>query len=176
MVYVVTVLAVLVALDLFLTLGVIRRLREHTRLLANVSADPIGPGIVTTGERVGEYEATTVDGRSVRRADLAGGPTVVGFFSVSCPACERRIPEFLAYTQDGPARVLAVVVGSGELADAMCARLAAVPGVVVREPDEEGPIVRAFAVTAYPAFALVDGDGAVLEGGASFPQTALSHA
>jgi thiol-disulfide isomerase/thioredoxin len=172
----VAVLTVLVVLDLFLTIGVVRRLREHTEQLSRMQADPIGPGIVTTGDRVGEYVATTADGRTVSRADLAGGPTVVGFFSTSCPACERRIPDFVEYARSGPARVLAVVVGSGDLADDMSDRLSGVPGVVVREADEEGPIVRAFAVTAFPSFAVVDGDGAVLSGGASFPEPALSHA
>ncbi|GIJ49322.1 hypothetical protein Val02_62080 [Virgisporangium aliadipatigenens] len=165
----VVLLTALVAFDLFLTLGVIRRLREHTELLSRVPADPLGPGIVTTGGTVGEYAATTVDGRAVSRADLAGGTTVVGFFSTTCPACEKRLPEFVDEVR-GAGRVLAVVVGSGAAAEDMCRRLSEVAGTVVCETDEDGPLARAFAVTAYPAFALVDGDGMVLSGGPTLPR------
>ncbi|MFI6599468.1 hypothetical protein ACIBHX_24715, partial [Nonomuraea sp. NPDC050536] len=71
---VVVLVGVLCLLDLVLTLGVVRRLREHTKLVdalyemvATMGA-PAGPAV---GEVVGEFDVTTVDGSRVSRELLA---------------------------------------------------------------------------------------------------------
>jgi len=71
----------LCALNLVLTLGVIKRLREHTDLLAAGSNAPT----IGIGQEVGEFSARTVDGETVS-PDLLSGETVVAFLLPELPA------------------------------------------------------------------------------------------
>ena len=50
------IVGMLCALNLILTLGVIKRLREHAALLAG------GPPTIAVGEAIGEFSARTVQG------------------------------------------------------------------------------------------------------------------
>lgn len=159
----IAVLGALTLLNLLLTYGVIRRLREHTRLLAGIgSAAPM----LAPGSTVGDFAATTLDGELVSR-DALSGQTLVGFFSPGCPACTERLPDFVARAATpahGRARTLAVIAGGDESYAAQREQLAAVARVVV-EPERSGPVGRAFGVSAYPVFALVDPAGEVLASG-----------
>jgi len=150
----------LCTIDLLLTFGVIRRLREHTELLAQ-GGGPGGPTVLRPGERVTGVVAVDVDGRPVP-TDVG----LVGFFSPSCVACEQLLPKFADRASGfpgGPDRVLAVIAdelpgtGKYEMALHGLAR-------IVLEPDS-GPLATAFRVTAYPAWCLLDGTGTVLASG-----------
>lgn len=164
----VVVLTLLVAVDLVLTLGVVARLREHTRLLAErpPADDPV---VRPAGDAVPPFAAVTTAGAPVTRDDV----TLAGFFSPHCGVCAERIPGFLRYAERlAPGRTIAVVVGEPAEAAAYAGSLAAV-GVVV-EP-EDGPVAAAFAVRGYPAFCLLDDAGVVAASGwdvAELPQPA----
>lgn len=135
-------------LNLIFTLGVIRRLREHTELLSSQGGrDPMG---VAAGTEIGEFEATTVDGEVVAH-DLLLDETLVAFFAPGCEPCEEKLPSFVAQAASLPGRhrVLAVVVGDAEAAGPMVAALRPVARVVVEE-DHAGPLVSAFTVRAFP--------------------------
>ena len=166
MVYLVAAVVLVGALgltNLVLTLGVIRRLREHTELLAN--RVPPGPSIRPAGETADDFTTTTVDGRTFRRGDFADG-TLMGFFSPGCSACAKQLAQFLelaASWPGGPERTVAVVMGAAESSRALCEELGQVVGTVVREGEE--PLVSlAFGVTAFPAYAVVDAGGVVAAG------------
>jgi hypothetical protein len=110
------------------------------------------------GESPGEFEATTLDGEPLSRADLAG--SLVGFFTPTCAPCLERIPEFVAYaTASGLPRhdVLAVLVGTGEETAEIAERLDEVARLVI-EPVQ-GPVGSAFSVIGYPAVCLLDDRG-----------------
>lgn len=158
----------LAALNLIFTFGVIRRLREHEAALGRR-----GPGhddhpvMLAPGATVGDFAASTVDGEPVSR-ELLAGTTLVGFVSPSCPACHERLPQFVELARThagGRGQVLAVVVApdGDEGAATIVAQLDAVARVV-REPDR-GPLVTAFGVEGYPAFALVGPHGDVVASG-----------
>jgi hypothetical protein len=151
-------------LNLVLTLGVVRRLREHAVLLAKLQPTAPNP-MLAVGERVGSFDTVTVDGRPVSR-DTLDGPTLLGIFSPDCSACAERLPNFVDLAGGYPGgreRVLAVVVGDEHETVAQVAALAPVARVVVEAAN--GPISRATSVRGYPAFGVLDEGGHVLSAG-----------
>src|SRR4051794_3660234 len=93
----VMVAIVCTVLNLVLTFGVIRKLREHDTLIAGAASDH-GHAEATAppGATVAAVSATTVDGRRVS-SPSADGTLLVGFFSPDCRPCEETIPEFIRY-------------------------------------------------------------------------------
>ncbi|WP_028922180.1 hypothetical protein [Pseudonocardia acaciae] len=145
----VVLVGVLCVLNLLISFGVVRRLREYAARSSG-SAD-VG---LPEGATVGPFSARTLDGTAFARDDLTGA-TVVGFFSTQCRPCHDRLPEFVSYARGAAARtrVVAVVTGPDDAAPTMVPSLAEVAGVVREEFD--GGLSRAFAVRGYPAvFAL----------------------
>lgn len=162
----VAVVAALTMLNLLLTLGVIRRLREHTERLAAAELGPPPELILPAGERPAEFRAETVDGAEVTLASLAT-PALLGFFSPDCAPCREWIPRFVqaaAELPQGRAQALAVVArdgtGNGDEVSDDVAALRRVAQVVV-EPAN-GPVSRAFAVRGWPALCRVGEDGIIL--------------
>lgn len=160
----VAVVGVVAVLNLLLTVGVIRRLREHTERLSSLGGPP-GAAMLAAGQRVGEFATTTIDGEPVAR-DLLSGRTLVGAFTPGCGACTERLPDFLARAKDfpgGPARVLAIVAGDSAGAASYRDQLAEVARVVVEPPG--GPLLTALKVSRFPAFGLLDAEGVVVASG-----------
>jgi thiol-disulfide isomerase/thioredoxin len=148
----------LAAVNLLFTVGVIRRLREHTaELAARRNQGTPGTGVAhPAGARIGDFTATTVAGDRVD-AGTPGDRLLAGFFSPNCGPCKDRLPGFLAYAaarSGGPERILAVVAGTTEESAALVDQLRPVATVVV-EPDQ-GPVQQAFGIAGFPAFVLVD--------------------
>jgi peroxiredoxin len=158
----VVVLAVLCLLDLVLTLGVVRRLRDHnTRLQALQGVAPDGFALPRPGDGVSPFSAVALSGETVTNDDLAE-PTLVAFFTPDCPSCEEKLPGFLDYTRDfasGKARVLGVVASESGGSHYRTA-LSEVATVVSER--ERGALQKAFNVTAFPSF-LVVVDGMVAQ-------------
>jgi hypothetical protein len=149
-------------LNLVLTLGVIRRLREQ-----GSAADPgTGPDgrlpTLAVGTTVEPFAVTTVDGETVSR-DTLEPATLVGVFSPDCAACAERLPEFVAMAGEFPGgrrRTLALLVGEEDQTASQRAQLASVARVVVELPGD--PLFAALGVRAFPTFALLDGAGRIL--------------
>jgi hypothetical protein len=153
----------LCAIDLLLTLAVIRRLREHEQRFVGLSGAAVAfqPAV----DRVPEFTATTVDGRTVCGPDLRGA--VVAFFSTDCVACEPEVPKFVRYlAEEGYERkqVLAVVAGvDTPEAKRIVDQLHEI-AEVVREPFD-GTVCTAFANSRFPTYYLV-AEGGDIETGA----------
>ncbi|MEV4019591.1 hypothetical protein AB0J35_54830 [Nonomuraea angiospora] len=156
--YLIAVVALLGALclvNLLLMLGLVRRLREHTKLLdalyemvGMMGAPGAGAGGPAVGDVVGEFAATTVEGNRVTR-DLLPDGTVVAFLSPDCQGCREQIPQLASWAagQD-PARVLVVVDSrSGDPAQVVTA-LAPVAQVIV--DDATKPLADTFGVHVFP--------------------------
>ncbi|GAA2230085.1 hypothetical protein GCM10010232_15480 [Streptomyces amakusaensis] len=147
----------LCTLDLVLTLGVIKRLREHTELL---TAPPPTPAIPVGGS-VADFAATTVDGEPLSGAMFAQD-TLVAFFSPGCGPCEEKLPAFVSYARsaDGAGspedRPVAVVVGDRDAAAGFVSRLSPVARVVVEDPG--GPMGLAFKAEMFPTLLKVAPD------------------
>ncbi|SEG72840.1 Thiol-disulfide isomerase or thioredoxin [Nonomuraea solani] len=158
------VLAVLLVANLFLTFGVIRRLREHTvRLAAIEHPSESGLGV---GAAVPDFHAATTEGSAVSLADLRDAVTVVSFVATGCHSCEEHLPTIRskgAAAVAGGARALAVVVnvrGERVEADQLIAAVSG-PGAVVEE-SLGGELQRAFGVKRYPSFFLVAPDATIM--------------
>ncbi|MFL6076545.1 MAG: TlpA disulfide reductase family protein [Mycobacteriales bacterium] len=151
--------------QLVLTVGVIKRLREHTALLSGANTPPRPPA-VKVGEEVGPFATTTVSDEPVSRDGLLSGDTLVGFFTLGCEPCAKRLPEFVEYARALPGgrdRVLATVVTDDPAkAAAYVADLSPVARVMVE--DSDGPLTSAFRVSAFPTVVTVapGTDGRVL--------------
>jgi thiol-disulfide isomerase/thioredoxin len=160
------VVGLLCLLDLVLTFGVIRRLREHGELIArSLSTAPPVVAVRAPGESVAPFATTTVDGEPLSR-DALPERSLVGFFSPGCAACAESLPAFRRYAEEFPGgreAVLAVVVGSAEETAAQRRELGDVARVVVEAVD--GPVGAALGVQAFPAFAVLDGAGRVVASG-----------
>lgn len=156
----------LCVLDLLLTFGVIRRLREQNETLRTMREQQAGaePDIaLPAGSTVGEFAATATSGEQLSNAYFDGREALVGFFSPGCEPCKERMPQFIEYATRFEGRVIAIAAdGFGETAD-LVVRLGEVAEVVV-EP-EGGSLHKAFGATGYPALCLVAGDGTVLASG-----------
>lgn len=161
----IAVLAVLAAVQLLLVLGVIRRLREHTAVLARIRVgEPGAPVIVSPGESVGEFSAATIDGATIDRAGVPQ-PALFAFFSSGCGACRAAAAELARYAADLPGgrdHVIAVI-GDGDRAAELVDLVRDVARVIV-EP-EGGPVEAAFEVSGFPSYAYVANGWTVLASG-----------
>jgi len=158
------------ALNLLLTVGVIRRLRLHSEQLTSLSAlsGQVPEVVLGPGSQAGDFAATTTDGEPVSR-DLLSGQTLVGVLTAGCGACQERLPDFVAQAQaypGGRGQVLAVLAGEPDQLESYREQLAPVARVVI-EPPFDGPIVQALGVQGFPVFAVLDADGVVVASGLS---------
>lgn len=164
----VALVGVLCLLDLVLTVGVIRRLRQHTQLFDAQIAGGRPALRPRPGHRVGDFEAADTNGLAVDR-DLLGPGTLIGFFTTDCVPCKELLPRFVDHVAGlglDPEQVIAVLAAP-EADENMIAQLGSVARVVVQASD--GPMVRAFDLSGFPTLVrmgpngLVDAAGAVLE-------------
>lgn len=159
MIAVVSLVGAVAALDLLLTLGVVRRLREHTRVLARLQLNtPSGPVL---GQRPAQFTAATINGEEIS-SDLLTGPALVGFFAPGCAPCKERIPQFTAAARAlglGAVPALAVVATDGDGADELAASLRGAAKVVIE--DSGGPVHKAFSVRGWPTLIRLDTDGKI---------------
>ncbi|MCP2322879.1 thiol-disulfide isomerase/thioredoxin [Hamadaea flava] len=161
-----TFAAVLGLLNLLLLLGVVRRIREHTKLL-DALYEVVGatPGLTSqvaataVGDVVGAFGATATDGAPVNRELIADG-TVVAFLSPDCQACHEQLPDLVAWAaaQDRD-QVLVVVDGRSGDPEPLVTMLEPVTRVVV--DDAAAPFADAFGVRAFPTFFRLDAGGRV---------------
>lgn len=162
----VAIVGVLCLLDMLLTFGVIRRLREHTELLSRIG----NPGLpvlgLAQGAPVGAFTATTMDGEQLNGAS---GFLAAGFFSSSCSVCPERVGPFAAYLRQHQIpreNAISVAAVTGGSRPAYLDELAEVSVVCVESGDgqagQDGQAAAAFKVQGFPAFCLLDGAGTVL--------------
>lgn len=156
LVTVVIVLTVLVALDLVLTAAILRRLREHDAALRVPSVQPASSPALPVGARVPAFAAQTSRG-AVNSDELFADDTLLAFVSPGCVGCEEDRPRLIAElrrrAEAGQASVV-VVTESGTRMREYESTYGALAQVVADGPAE-GPVTTAFAVRAYPSYALV---------------------
>ena len=150
-------LAVLTALNLFILLGVVRRLRT---MPASTGATPPPDVLPPAGTRIGPFNLTAVDGRTVTEADLATGTSLVVLLSPSCSPCQDTAHKLASQRDILPASTFVLIrteLDEPDL-DAMLATLEGV-GTVATFHGGDG-IQEAFTSRGYPAGILVR-DGVV---------------
>jgi len=171
----VVVVGLLCVLDLLLTLGTIRRLREHSELLTKLTSVLRGdssavlsdPG-VREGARVESFIATATSGEIVSGAALPA-EALVGFFDPGCEPCEKVRPEFIRYAAGRPGGRDTVLAAISSRPDetpspAWIAELDAVARVFVGPAAEA--VQTAFGVSTWPTVCTV-ADGRITASGAT---------
>lgn len=155
------VVGALCALDLLLTLAVLRRLRNRSSAAPALTED----GGIPVGATVAPFSSRCIEGMPLTERDLTDG-AVVSFFTPGCKPCRDKLPRFVEQVGalQGRRQAIAVVVaGSHEQryadeAQAMAEQLSSVVRVIRETP--EGPCASAFGVRAFPAqFAVSAVDG-----------------
>jgi thiol-disulfide isomerase/thioredoxin len=146
---VVAVVGVIAVLNLVLTLGVLRRLREQAA--APVLHDRRLPAV---GAAVTDFHTVDVEGRELSLHDLTG-PAVVGFFTPGCAPCEALLPQFVAAAAEPDRQAIAVIVADpGEDESDYRRLLAPAARTVVERPH--GTMQRAFGAGVFPTIAVLD--------------------
>jgi Redoxin len=157
------VVGLVAVINLLLTFGVVRRLREHTELIgAGGVGAPSFSTMLDVGESIAPFDAATVDGATVSR-DRLTGDTLIGVFGVGCEVCEEKLPKFVEFAAAFPGgrqQVLAVVAAEDSAAAAPYVDELTGVAAVVRDVGG-GPVLTALGVHGYPAFAIADADGVV---------------
>jgi hypothetical protein len=157
----VVVLAVVCVLNLVLTLGMARRMRQYAALLDGLEPPELDGLTRPVGSAVGEFRGVAVDGTTVDRQWLTEPtrtePTVVAFFSPGCPACRELVPLFVATA--ATTRALAVVEDGPAGMENYVSDLA--PAATVLVGEQARSAVTAFHVRGFPAVCTVDTSGVV---------------
>jgi peroxiredoxin len=150
-----------VLFNLLLTFGLVRRLGGLQE--ATAAARSVRLGGMDAGLRAPDFTATTPDGTHVASAHLAGQPTVLGFFSPTCAACEDHLPDFAAFgRRAGEQGVRAVAVVDGDPAESAALRRAAGPSLrVLLAPRTRNALLDAYRVEAFPSYTAIGEDGVV---------------
>jgi peroxiredoxin len=153
-------------LNFLLTLGVIRKLRQHERALMRSPAPEewIMPNDwrLAVGAPVPDFTATAITGETVSRADLTDKRAVIAFFSTDCESCRTQLNRFANHARKRSSegwRVVAVVNGDLATAPEFVSALQGVVTTVV-EPDQ-GPVSTAFSTVVFPTIYVVGTDGII---------------
>ncbi len=162
----------LALLNLLLTYGLIRRVREQAAVLNDLAGGlapvPDSEMARPVGSPVPPFATEAVDGAPVDAAWF-DRPTLVGFFSPGCRPCAELIPRFTAAA--ATTRALAVVepapVDDGDYRAALAGHATVVAGERARA------VVAAFGVSTFPAVCLVDAAGVITATGTELVDAAL---
>ncbi|MFC9757323.1 hypothetical protein [Streptomyces sp. NPDC056921] len=174
---IVVLVGLLCVLNLVLTYGIIRRLREQ---VADAGREPleVPHSVLNAGATVGPFSAIDTEGGGLTRDDLSEGQLIT-FMSPGCPACEELLPLVAERAREyGPERVLAVVVrdadkdnaGEGNGVRAYLERLAPVARIMTCDLGDE--LTTAFALTGVPAYVEMGRGGRVASSGRTLPHRA----
>lgn len=157
-------IGVLCLLNLLLTLGVIRRLREYSE--TQPAAEPIPVKIAETGSSPAPFDVLLNGGRAFS-SDRPATWTIVAFFSDTCPACKEGLPTFVKRARElrrDDQLIVSVIAGEGDDSTTELVRvLEPVSGVTVEPYD--GPLAKAFGVGQFPALCMLDESGVVVATG-----------
>src|ERR1700730_755900 len=153
-------LAALSAVNLVLTLGVVRRVNLLTRsaaaTVAAVGAQPDTPTLPAVGAEPADFTALAFDGDHISRGDLIG-QTLAGFFATGCTPCQQLILPFMSYAgalPGGRQQTLAVIAGIDNESAKLAGLLDTLARVIV-EPAG-GPAAAAFGVGVFPPVGMLD--------------------
>lgn len=121
------------------------------------STDRLSPP--TSGKQVPDFNLKTMDGKSVRLADLKGKPVVINFWATWCPPCKVEMPLLEQASRQFGDRVVFLAVDDDEDLNTVqsFARQAGVSFPVLLDPN--GKINQLYFVQSYPNTFFIDSDG-----------------
>ena len=109
--------------------------------------------------RLPAFDATTLDGRHMRNADLANRPTLVSFFFATCVPCIKEAPVLNAFAARHPEfNVLAITPDPSDVARGYVSQRHFSWPVIANA----GAFIAAAKVRGYPTWLLLAKDGRIL--------------
>ncbi|MFC7922489.1 TlpA family protein disulfide reductase [Streptomyces cinereoruber] len=166
--------AVVGVLNLVLLLALARRIADSGHGhggSAGEAAVTVPENKLADGSPAPAFRVATRQDGVLTGADLPG-PAAVGFFSTTCRPCREQAPGFARIASTVPGgrdRVLAVIKGSGQIADDLVELLSPVARVVVEADDANdptlhpgiGPASEAFGIVRWPSYVEIGADGRI---------------
>ncbi len=117
---------------------------------------------IAPGETAPELQLPSLDGGTLRRADLVGKVTVVEFFALGCGACKAGLRDLKALRAALGNRVRVVVIAIGDPDDKLRRYLAGrLPDGALVGLDRNGAAARRWGETRLPATYFLDALGVV---------------
>lgn len=162
----VALVGVVAIVALLLVIALARRIRELGAPAGSLQPDQMPAAYeMQVGSRPPDFRVDTLSGGTVSLDGLSGDRALVGFFLAGCTPCNRQLPTFVELAKTilgGPDQVVAVLSGMPDKTSEYAARLDGVASIVLESPRaDEGTISRAFSVSGWPSFYLLDPTGTV---------------
>jgi len=163
----VLLIGVILSLNVVMTLGLVRRLRQIHRSVSEWIPSnrfvPLPDGL-SVGEPPPSFSVTDLDGGVFSKTTLDGQISVLGFFAASCGSCRLYLPRLrdLSKRRSRDLQSLVVIDGDPAHADDLIA-MGRETGRVVAGEHSAG-MSGIFKVRLYPTFYVVDGSGKVAFG------------
>lgn len=114
------------------------------------------------GEIAPDFELTTLDGETVQLSDYRGERVMLNFWATWCPPCRAEMPDMQDLYDEEDVVILAVNMTETE------SNLEEVPDFVDEldltfpiPMDEEGDIMDAYQIQAYPTSYMIDSNGRI---------------
>ncbi|MDI2128477.1 redoxin domain-containing protein [Yinghuangia seranimata] len=111
------------------------------------------------GDRLPEFAATAISGRTVTQDDFRSGGLLLGVFSHDCPSCVDKVPVFAEQAErirESGGRVMALLMGAEAGESGLTAALIGPADEIVPEP-EASPLFKALRVPGYPTILTYQG-------------------
>ena len=153
------VLGLAVALNLLLTLALIRRVGQRSE--GGLRLTGLEPG-----EPAPDFEAETLDASPVAASDLARGRSALLFISPGCQPCKDALPQYVELAGFGRASGIGVFLvsdGDVETTRDMIGRIESPPTVIVA-PRSTNDLFSRWRVPATPHFVVVQDGVTVVSG------------
>jgi peroxiredoxin len=115
-------------------------------------------------EFVPDFQVTTMKGQTISSADFRGKVVVLDFWATWCPPCRASVPEIKELTRKYPSDKLVVLSVSANKDDKQWREFIEKKNVDwLQYRDEDGHVLRAMGVHAFPTYLVIDSEGVIRE-------------
>jgi peroxiredoxin len=127
--------------------------------------------LVAAGAKAPDFRLVSLAGSTQSLADiLAGGPALLAFFKISCPACQLTAPylERLAANQERRLQVIGISQDDAGATRGFATRFGLTFHTLLDSSEDNYAASNAYGITSVPTMFLVERDGTVSRSFAGF--------
>lgn len=111
-----------------------------------------------------DFQVTTLEGQTFSSTDFRGKVLVMDFWATWCPPCRASVPEIKELTKKYPNDKLVVLSVSADKDDAQWRDFVEKKKMDwLQYRDEDGHVLRALGVHAFPTYVVIDSEGVIRE-------------